>query len=68
MPLKDYLFPEKDQFEVVCKDETQASAEISKGVVYKVIGAIQGLFLMKNNKGEVGKYHRDRFILKDEDD
>lgn len=61
MALMDYVTEDFKKFDVICADNSFMITDITEGVTYTVIGTLQDYYLLKNDKGELGKYYKTRF-------
>lgn len=67
MTLADYTV-NFTPFRVTCTDATMCATDLTLGENYEVVGSLQGYFIMRNDKGQLGKYYRDRFVLLEEEE
>jgi hypothetical protein len=54
-------------FDVVCVDATSLSGSMTENKTYKVVGAVQGFFVIEDDKGVIGMFFRERFKLVEEE-
>lgn len=61
MAYEQYIWEERRQFSVVCKDMNMKQGELTEGSTYRVLGMIQSMYIMRNDRGVVTLYHMSRF-------
>jgi hypothetical protein len=62
MAYEQYLWEEKRHFTVVCKDMNMREGRLTEGNIYTVIGMIQGMYIVKDDSGELSTQYKDRFV------
>lgn len=58
---EDKLWEERRWFNVVCKDMNMKEGLLTVGKTYTVMGMVQKMYLIKDDKGNMSAYYMDRF-------
>lgn len=58
---EDNLWEQRRWFSVVCKDMNMKEGFLTVGRTYTVMGMVQRMYILRDDKGNITAYYMDRF-------